>query len=133
MRISDWSSDVCSSDLAGVDITSGDAVALNGGRVDVTGTIATTGSASITANSGNASVGLVEADGDIGVSAGANLAGTYRAGGNVRLGADGDINAEADAAGGYVHGNGLLHDGLVFADADGDATLRDSSAAAMFR
>ena len=119
--------------IAGTDITAGGAVALNGGGIAVTGRIAATGSVSITANRGNASVGLVEADGDIGVSAGADLSGTYRAGGNIRLGADGDIAAEADAAGGYVDPTGsFTSEGYVFADADGDATLTNSSAATMF-
>src|SRR3546814_21201196 len=81
---------------------------------------------------GDGAVGLVWGVGDGGCSAGTSLAGTDRAGVNLALVADGDINAEADAAGGYVDGNGFLSEGLVFADADVDATLRDSSAATMF-
>jgi len=117
--------------IDGGDLTATGNIVLSGNHVAVDGMISTPTTLAINTGNGNASVGLADVGGSISVIAAGNIDGVYRAGGNVVLTADGDIAAEADAAGGYVDPNGVPAEGYVFADADGDVSLTDSSAATM--
>ena len=118
--------------VAGANITAGNLVSLSGGGVAVSGTIEAGDGLSVTATRRDAAIGLANATGNISIFAAGNMTGTYRAGGNVNLNADGNITAEADAAGGYADpSSGFVSEGYVFADAEGDATLTNSSAATM--
>ncbi|PQM26784.1 hypothetical protein CVO77_17495 [Sphingopyxis lindanitolerans] len=116
----------------GTDITAGNGVNLSGQSVGVDGTVQSGGSLFVTANTGNAAVGLANIAGDIVVFAGTDLSGTYRAGGNVTLRANGNVAVEADAAGGYVDPSGAFtSEGYVLVDGAGDVSLTNSSAATM--
>ncbi len=117
----------------GTDITAGSGgVSIDGRSIGIDGTIQSGGSLFATATTGNAAIGLADVAGDIATFAAADLSGTYRAGGNVNLGAGGNVTAEADAAGGYVDPSGsFTSEGYVFVDADGDVSLTNSSAATM--
>ncbi|WP_257543616.1 hypothetical protein [Sphingopyxis sp. DBS4] len=118
--------------IVGTNITADGGVSLNGRSVDIDGTVQSGQSLFVTANTGNAAIGLANVAGDISVFAGTDLSGTYRAGGNVNLNANGNVTAEADAAGGYVDPSGsFTSEGYVFAEADGNVTLTNSSAATM--
>ncbi len=116
----------------GTDITAGGTVAIDGPGIAVGGTIQSDGTLRATASTGGVAIGLADTAGNIIVSAGTDLSGIYRAGGNVELTAGGNVTAEADAAGGYADPSGnSLSEGYVFVDAGGDAALTDSSAATM--
>ncbi|HEX2811311.1 MAG TPA: hypothetical protein VHO04_01415 [Sphingopyxis sp.] len=118
--------------IFGTDITAGSSVGINGRSIGIDGTVQSGGSLFVNATAGNAAIGLADVAGDIAAFAVTDLSGTYRAGGNVRLGADGNVTAEADAAGGYVDPSGsFTSEGYVFVDADGDVSLTNSSAATM--
>jgi hypothetical protein len=117
--------------IRGGSITAGSGVNLFGNSIAVTGTIQSGASLFASASGGNAAIALADIDGDIAIIANGDLTGTYAAGGNITLTARGNIVAEADAAGGYV-GPNAVSEGYVFADANGNATLTNSSAATMF-
>jgi len=116
----------------GTDITAGGTVAIDGPGIAVGGTIQSDGTLRATASTGDVAIGLADTAGNVIVSAGTDLSGTYRAGGNIELNAAGNVTAEADAAGGYADPSGnTLSEGYVFVDAGGDAALTNSSAATM--
>src|SRR3546814_9101583 len=69
---------------------------------------------------------------DVGSSDLDGLTGNFVAGGNISLNSEGNIDASAQANGGYVDANGLATEGNLFVVAAGDAALTDSSAARMF-
>ncbi|MCW0198942.1 hypothetical protein [Sphingopyxis sp.] len=118
--------------IFGTGITAGSSVGINGRSIGIDGTVQSGGSLFVNATAGNAAIGLADVAGDIAAFAVTDLSGTYRAGGNVRLGADGNVTAEADATGGYVDSSANApSEGYVFVDADGDVSLTDSSAATM--
>lgn len=120
-----------------VDGVNGDSI-VAGGNIALTGrgitvdNIQTTGSLSASASNGPATLGSVETDGNISVSASGNVIGTFTAGGNINLRSTADIIASANATGGYIDAStGFVSEGTVFADADGDANVA-GGAATMF-
>ncbi|WP_332819249.1 beta strand repeat-containing protein [Sphingopyxis sp.] len=117
--------------IRGGSITAGGNVNLFGNSIALTGTLQGAASLFAFAGGGNTAIALADVDGNIGIVASGDITGSYAAGGNISLTADGNIVAEANAAGGYVDPNGITAEGLVFADADGNATLTNSSAATM--
>src|SRR3546814_11073249 len=64
--------------------------------------------------------------GAISLFAAYGLTGNFVAGGNISLNSEGNIDASAQANGGYVDANGLATEGNLFVVAAGDAALTDS-------
>jgi len=119
------------SGITGGDITAGGDVSLFGQAINLTGTVQTPASLSATTIAGDLAIASSNIAGNISLFANGNVSGTYRAGGNVNIRTSGDAVVEADAAGTYVSSAGIPSEGYVFVDAEGDATLTDSSAATM--
>ncbi len=117
--------------IRGGSITAGGDINLFANSIALTGTTQGTASLFAFAGGGNVGIGLADVDGNIGIVADGDVTGSYAAGGNITLTADGNIVAQANATGGYVDGNGITAEGYVLADADGNATLTGSSAATM--
>lgn len=118
--------------INGGSIAAGEDINLFANSIALTGNV--TGAASFFAfgTGGAVSVNSADVDGNISIFSAADLSGTYVAGGNIFLNSDADIDASAQANGGYVDGNGGSAEGNLFVIAAGDATLTDSSAARMF-
>lgn len=117
--------------ISGGSITAGGSVNLFGNSIAITGAVDSAASLFASANGGNAAIELADVDGNIVVVTDGDIGGSYAAGGNITLTAGGNIVAQANAAGGYVDPNSIASEGYVFADADGNAMLTNSSAATM--
>ncbi len=117
--------------ITGGDITAGDDITLRSPIINLSGTVQSSGSLRVTTFGGDLAIAQSNVAGDIALSVDGDVTGTYRAGGNVLIRASGDAAVEADAAGTYVSSSGIGSEGYVFVDAEGDATLTDSSAATM--
>lgn len=115
--------------ISGSDIFAVDTIYLNGSVIGITGTVQ--GNYSLFANAyvGNLAIANAEVAGDIALLSAANLTGRFSGGGNINLGADGNIDAQGNAIGGFVDNGGPPKEGYIFVDAGGDAALTDSSAA----
>jgi hypothetical protein len=83
----------------------------------------------LTASDGVVGIDQTNADGSIFVSATGDVTGNFVAGGDVRLNSGANITASATANGGASDPNGAVAPGDVLADAAGDVTLTNSSAA----
>ena len=118
--------------IRGGSIAAGEDINLFANSVALTGNV--TGDASFFAfgTGGAVSVNNADVGGNISIFAADNLTGTYASGGNIFLNSNANINASAQANGGYVDGNGFTAEGNLFVVAAGDAALTDSSAARMF-
>ncbi len=118
--------------INGGSIAAGGDINLFANSIALTGNV--TGAASFFAfgTGGAVSVNDADVDGTISIFSAADLSGTYVAGGNIFLNSNANIDASAQANGGYVDGNGFAAEGNLFVIAAGDATLTDSSAARMF-
>ncbi|MGH6631881.1 MAG: beta strand repeat-containing protein, partial [Sphingopyxis sp.] len=118
--------------INGGSITAGEDINLFANSIALTGTV--TGAASFFAfgTGGAVSVNNADVDGNISIFSAADLSGTYVSGGNIFLNSDANIDASAQANGGYVDRNGVAAEGNLFVIAAGNATLTDSSAARMF-
>ena len=118
--------------IRGVSLNAGEDINLFANSIALTGNV--TGDASFFAFSGGGAVSVNNADvaGNISIFSAADLTGTYISGGNIFLNSDANIDASAQANGGYVDANGVAAQGNMFADAVGNVTLTDSSAARMF-
>src|SRR5690606_12090426 len=119
------------SGITGGDITAGGDISLIGQAINLTGTAQTPGSLTAFTIDGDLAIASSNIAGNIELFVNGDVSGTYRAGGNVNILATGDAVLEADAAGTYVSSAGIPSEGYVFVDAEGDATLTDSSAATM--
>ncbi|WP_448140269.1 hypothetical protein [Sphingopyxis fribergensis] len=118
--------------LNGDSIVAGGDISLTGRGITVD-SIQTSGSLSASTNSGPATLGTVDTDGNISIFANGNVAGTFTAGGNINLRSNAGIFGVANATGGYVDPvSGSVAEGSVFADANGNILLAGSSAATMF-
>ena len=118
--------------IRGGSISAGEDINLFANSIALTGNV--TGAASFFAfgTGGAVSVNNADVDGNISIFSAADLSGTYVAGGNIFLNSDANINASAQANGGYVDRNGIAAEGNLFVIAAGNAALTDSSAARMF-
>jgi hypothetical protein len=116
--------------ISGGSIAAGGNINLFANSIALTGTV--TGDASFFASGGAVSVNSADVDGTISIFSADDLSGSFIAGGDIFLNSDGNIDASAQANGGYVDGNGLATEGNLFVVAAGDAALTDSSAARMF-
>ncbi|MHA4838371.1 hypothetical protein [Sphingopyxis sp. MSC1_008] len=118
--------------ISGGSIAAGDDINLFANSIALTGNV--TGAASFFAfgTGGAVSVNSADVDGNISIFSAADLSGTYISGGNVFLNSSANINASAEANGGYVDRNGIAAEGNLFVIAAGNAALTDSSAARMF-
>ncbi|MGN7932464.1 beta strand repeat-containing protein [Sphingopyxis sp. 22461] len=118
--------------IRGGSIAAGEDINLFANSIALTGNV--TGAASFFAfgTGGAVAVTNADVDGNISIFSAADLSGTYVAGGNIFLNSDANINASAQANGGYVDRNGIAAEGNLFVIAAGNATLTDSSAARMF-
>ena len=118
--------------ISGGSIAAGGDINLFANSIALTGPV--TGDASFFAfgTGGAVSVNGADVAGTISVFAADDLAGSFVAGGDIFLNSDGNIDASAQANGGYVDGNGIGTEGNLFVIAAGDAALTDSSAARMF-
>ncbi len=118
--------------IRGGTIDAGDDITLNGNSIALTGNVTGNGSFFAFGSGGPVSVSNAGVDGTISIFSGGDLSGTYVAGGDVFLNSDANINASAQANGGYIDRNGNATQGNLFAIATGNAALTDSSAARMF-
>lgn len=116
--------------ISGGSIAAGGNINLFANSIALTGTV--TGNASFFASGGAVSVNSADVAGTISIFSADDLSGSFIAGGDIFLNSDGNIDASAQANGGYVDGNGLATEGNLFVVAAGDAALTDSSAARMF-
>jgi hypothetical protein len=118
--------------IRGGSISAGEDINLFANSIALTGNV--TGAASFFAfgTGGAVAVNNADVDGNISIFSAADLAGTYVSGGNIFLNSDANINASAQANGGYVDRNGIAAEGNLFVVAAGNAALTDSSAARMF-
>jgi hypothetical protein len=118
--------------IRGGSISAGEDINLFANSIALTGNV--TGAASFFAfgTGGAVSVNNADVDGNISIFSAADLSGTFVAGGNIFLNSDANINASAQANGGYVDRNGIAAEGNLFVIAAGNAALTDSSAARMF-
>lgn len=118
--------------ISGGSIAAGGDINLLANSIALTGAV--TGDASFFAfgTGGLVSVNSADVAGTISIFAADDLSGSFVAGGDIFLNSDSNIDASAQANGGYVDGNGLATEGNLFVIAAGDAALTDSSAARMF-
>ncbi|WP_447929716.1 hypothetical protein [Sphingopyxis fribergensis] len=118
--------------IRGGSIAAGEDINLFANSIALTGNVTGTASFFAFGTGGAVSVNDVDVDGNISIFAADNLTGTFISGGNVFLNSNANINASAQANGGYVDRNGIGAEGNLFVIAAGDATLTDSAAARMF-
>ncbi len=118
--------------ISGGAIAAGDDINLFANSIALTGNV--TGAASFFAfgTGGAVAVNEADVDGNISIFSAAELSGTYVSGGNIFLNSGANINASAQANGGYVDRNGIAAQGNLFVIAAGNAALTDSAAARMF-
>ena len=118
--------------ISGGSIVAGGDINLFADSIALTGAV--TGDASFFAFGTGGTVAVNDANvaGTISIFAADNLTGNLVAGGDIFLNSDGNIDASAQANGGYVDANGIATEGNLFVIAAGDAALTDSSAARMF-
>ncbi|QCB55567.1 hypothetical protein E5675_14780 [Sphingopyxis sp. PAMC25046] len=118
--------------ISGGSIAAGGNINLFANSIALSGPV--TGDASFFAfgTGGAVSVNGADVAGTISIFSADDLSGSFIAGGDIFLNSDGNIDASAQANGGYVDGNGLVTEGNLFIIAAGDAALTDSSAARMF-
>lgn len=118
--------------ISGGSLSAGEDINLFANSIALSGNV--TGAASFFAfgTGGAVSVNNADVDGNISIFAADDLTGTYVSGGNIFLNSNANINASAQANGGYVDRNGIGAEGNLFVVAAGNATLADSSAARMF-
>ncbi|MEI4505432.1 hypothetical protein WBQ88_08205 [Sphingopyxis sp. CCNWLW253] len=118
--------------IRGGSISAGEDINLFANSIALTGNV--TGAASFFAfgTGGAVAVNNADVDGNISIFSAADLSGIYVAGGNIFLNSDANINASAQANGGYVDRNGIAAEGNLFVIAADNAALTDSSAARMF-
>ncbi|WP_447764573.1 hypothetical protein [Sphingopyxis panaciterrae] len=120
--------------ISGGGIIAGGTVTLDALSIAIANSIQTSASLLATSTDGNVSIGSVDADGAVGITANGNITGSYSGGGNIVLSAAGDITASVNSTGGYVNPLDLISppaEGFAIVNADGDATLTNSSAATM--
>lgn len=118
--------------IDGGSIAAGEDINLFANSIALTGPVTGTASFFAFGTGGPVSVNNADVDGNISIFSAADLSGTYVAGGNIFLNSDANINASAQANGGYVDRNGIAAEGNLFVIAAGSAALTDSSAARMF-
>ncbi|HET6524064.1 hypothetical protein [Sphingopyxis sp.] len=116
--------------ISGGSIAAGGNINLFANSIALTGAV--TGDASLFASGGAVSVNSADVAGTISIFSADDLSGSFIAGGDIFLNSGGDIDASAQANGGYVDGNGIAAEGNLFVVAAGGAALTDSSAARMF-
>lgn len=118
--------------ITGGSINAGGNIVLNATRIDIAGTLATSGSLFAVGSAGPVSIALAEVEDDISIFAGGNLTGTYNAEGNISLTSTANINASANATGFQSSSSGPPIASSVFINAGGDVNLNDNSATGMF-
>ena len=118
--------------IIGGSITAGEDINLFANSIALTGAVRGDASFFAFGTGGAVSVNDADVDGNISIFSAADLSGTYASGGNIFLNSNANINASAQANGGYIDGNGNIAEGNLFVIAAGNATLTDSSAARMF-
>jgi filamentous hemagglutinin family protein len=118
--------------IAGGSIDAGGNVNLLATRIAITGTITGASSLFAASSAGPIAINLATIADDIAISARGDITGTYNAVGNVRLRSGANINASANATGFESSSSGPPIAASVFADAVGNVTLANSSAAGMF-
>ncbi|WP_439568311.1 hypothetical protein [Sphingopyxis sp.] len=117
--------------IGGGSITAGGNINLNATRIAITGTVTAGGSLFANGSAGPVAINLANSDDDIIVVASGDISGTYNAVGNIRLNSRANINASANATGFESSSSGPPIAASVFADAAGNVTLANSSAAGM--
>lgn len=118
--------------IRGGSIAAGGDINLFANSIVLTGTVKGDASLFAFGTGGAVSVANADLDGTISIFSATDLSGSYVAGGNIFLNSSGNINASAQANGGYVDSNGIVAEGNLFVIAAGNAALTDSSAARMF-
>jgi hypothetical protein len=120
--------------ISGGGIIAGGTVTLDALSIAITGAIQTSVSLFATSTGGDVSIGSVDADGAVGITAAGDITGSYAGGGNIVLDATGNITASVNSTGGYVNPLDVVPtpaEGFAIVEADGNVTLTNSSAVTM--
>jgi hypothetical protein len=118
--------------ISGGSIDAGSDINLAATLIAIDGTLAAGGSLFASGSAGPVGIALANIEDNIFVSAAGDITGTYNAEGNIRLTSDANISASANATGFESSSSGTPITASVYADADGDVVMTNSSATGMF-
>ncbi len=118
--------------ISGGSIDAGGNINLSASRIAIDGTLAAGGSLFASGSAGPVGIALANIEDNIFVFAAGDITGTYNAEGNIRLTSDANISASANATGFESSSSGTPITASVYADADGDVVMTNSSATGMF-
>lgn len=118
--------------IAGGSIGAGSDITLAASRIAIDGTLTVGGSLFASGSAGPVGIALANIEDNIFVFAAGDITGTFNAEGNIRLTSDANISASANATGFESSSSGTPITASVYADADGDVVMTNSSATGMF-